>query len=174
MSKSKSLISAMAKSVNHGGTVFDTAELAYMLGETVTARFRKFISDCVKSEVLVRVAQGLYISKVTPPDTGSILFDIAKKLRPNVFSYVSLESQLSHTGKISQILFDRLTIMTKGRKGLFETPYGCIEFTHSKRDLLELEDKVYFDPEHKIFRATEAHAITDLKACGRNLHMLDN
>ncbi|MBM7074531.1 hypothetical protein JQC92_21350 [Shewanella sp. 202IG2-18] len=174
MSKSDALISEIAKSVKSGGCVFDTAELAYMLGETVSSHFRKFLSSCVKKGVLERVVQGVYISTITPPDSISILIEIAKKLRPNVFSYISLESQLSHTGDISQIVMDRLTIVTKGRKGIFETLYGTIEFTHTKKKLTQLEERVYFDDEIKMFRASVELAIADLKACGRNLQMLDN
>ncbi len=134
MSKSEKLLSEMSKSVQAGGGVFDTAELAYMLDETVTSGFRKLLT-VLKKSVIERVAQGIYISKITPHDHATILVQIAKKMRPHVFNYISLESQLSHIGDISQIVMDRLTIVTKGRKCTFETRYGTIELTHTKKSL---------------------------------------
>lgn len=40
---------------------------------------------------------------------------------------------VSESGAISLIPLDRLTVMMSGRKGHYETPYGVIEFTHTKR-----------------------------------------
>ena len=174
MSKSDTLISEIAKSVKSGGSVFDTTELAYMLGVKVTSAFRKFLADCVRKGLLERVAQGIYISNVTPPDSINILVEIAKKLRPNVFNYISLESQLSHTSDISQIVMDRLTVVTKGRKGMINTKYGAIEFIHTKKSLEALDSMIYFDDDINMFRASVELAKADLKACGRNLHMLEN
>nr|WP_245579584.1 hypothetical protein [Aliagarivorans taiwanensis] len=67
---------------------------------------------------------------------------------------------------------DRLTVMTKGRKGTFDTHYGCIEFTHTKKPLGSLEHRLYFDESVMMFRATEALARADLISCQRNRHML--
>lgn len=38
---------ATAKSIASGGSVFDTTELAYMLGEQVTPKLNKFLTHCV-------------------------------------------------------------------------------------------------------------------------------
>ncbi len=174
MNKSEKLTAAIAKSVASGGSVFGIAELAYMLDEQVTAKFNKFLADCVKKGTLVRVAKGIYASPFAPPDLSKALFNVAKKLRAGFFNYISLESQLSHTGDISQIIQDRLTVMTKGRKGKFDTAYGTIEFIHTKKTLVQLENDVYFDFDIKMFRAIKNRAIADLKACRRNTHMLEH
>ena len=174
MNKSEKLTSAMAKSITSGGSVFDTAEVAYMLGEQVTPKLNKFLTDCVKKGILIRVAKGIYTSSITPPDLSKALFNVAKKLRAGFFNYISLESQLSHTGDISQITMDRLTVMTKGRKGEFDTAYGIVEFIHTKKSLVQLENDVYFDFDIKMFRASTTRAIADLKSCRRNTHMLEN
>jgi hypothetical protein len=173
MNKSENLISVLAKSISSGGSVFDTAELAYLLGEQITPKFNKFLTDCVKKGALIRVARGIYTSSITPPDLSKALFNVAKKLRAGFFNYISLESQLSHTGDISQITMDRLTVITKGRKGEFNTSYGIVEFIHTKKTLEQLENDVYFDFEIKMFRASTSRAIADLKACRRNTHMLE-
>ena len=174
MNKSEKLTAEIAKSISSGGSVFDTAELAYMLKDQVTPIFTKFLADCVKRGTLTRVTRGIYTSPIISPDLSKVLFNVARKLRGGFFNYISLESQLSHTGDISQITMDRLTLMTKGRKGLFDTPYGTIEFIHTKKPLKQLVNDVYFDADIKMFRATTKRAIADLKACRRNTHMLEN
>lgn len=167
------LLNEMSQSQRAGANVFTNAELAYLLAKPVSPAFTKFLHDAVKKGMLVRVCKGIFYSSLTPPDFSNILFDVAKKLRANVFSYISLESQLSYTGDISQITIDRLTIMTKGRSAIIRTQFGTIEFVHTKKSLQSLEDKVYFDDEIKMFRALPVLALADLKACRRNTHMLE-
>ena len=58
------------------------------------------------------------------------------------YSYVSLESALSLYGAISQVPIDRLTVLTTGREGEFKTPFGVIEFTHTKRSVSEIIENV--------------------------------
>ena len=94
-------------------------------------------------------------------------------MRANAISYISLESQLSHVGEISQIPMDRLTVVTKGRSGTYKTPYGVIEFTHTKQPIKRFEHNLYFDPDIKMYRANTEQALADLKHTRRNLHLLD-
>jgi hypothetical protein len=174
MNKSEKLTAALAKAISSGGSVFDTAEIAYMLDEQVTPKLTNFLAGCVNKGTLLRVSKGIFTSTITPPELSMVLFNVAKKLRVGFFNYISLESQLSHTGDISQITMDRLTVMTKGRKATFNTPYGTIEFIHTKKSLKQLEGDVYFDFTIKMFRASTKQAISDLNACRRNTHMLEN
>jgi len=67
---------------------------------------------------------------------------IAKALRRGEYNYVSLESILSEYGLISQIPMDRLTVMTTDRSGIYKTPYGVIELTHTKRPVADLLDSM--------------------------------
>jgi hypothetical protein len=69
-------------------------------------------------------------------------------------------------------MFDRITIMTTGRKGTITTAFGVIEFTHTKRSINELSNNVYYDDEIGIFRATTEQAIKDLRRVGRNVEMI--
>jgi hypothetical protein len=144
-----------------------------MLGEPPSPAFTKFLADCVKKGILRRVATGIFVSTITPADPVTALYKVAKKLRGNVLSYISLESQLSHTGDISQILMDRLTVMTKGRSGTFTTPYGVIEFTHTKQPVHKIMPNLYIDHEVGMYLAKTEQAIFDLKSCHRNLHLLE-
>jgi hypothetical protein len=66
-----------------------------------------------------------------------------------------------------------VTIMTTGRKGIFETDYGIIEFTHTMRSISELADNLYYDDDIGMFRANTQRAIADLKRVGRNVNMIE-
>jgi len=174
MTKKEHLLSVFSSATKAGGGIHTTAELAYMLNEKNTAVFTKFLFNCVKSGIIRRVATGIYESILTPPEPSTAIYKIAKKIRAGVLNYISLESQLSHTGDISQILMDRLTIMTKGRNGTFSTPYGIIEFTHTKKPLQKIAPNLYLDENINMYRANRLQAMTDLKNCNRNIQMLEH
>lgn len=174
MTKSNELLAILAKAVNAGGGLHSTAELAFMLGVPCDSAFRKFLADCVKKGLLRRVVKGVYESTITPPEAETAIYKIIKKLRSGVLNYISLESQLSHTGDISQIVMGRVTVVTKGRSGCFDTPYGVIEFTHTKRPIDQIAPNLYYDPDIKMYRAFKEQAVADLKHCRRNLHMLES
>jgi hypothetical protein len=173
MTKTEKLLSVFSSAVKAGGGVQTAHELALMMGEACSQAFIKFLGDGVKKGILRRVAKGLYESTLTPPEPGTAIYKIITKMRSHVLTYVSLESQLSYTGDISQLVMDRVTVVTKGRSGTFETPYGVIEFTHTKKPIDQIAPNLYFDPEIKMYRAKKEQAIADLKDCNRNLNMLE-
>ncbi|MDE8753689.1 hypothetical protein PZA22_23775 [Pectobacterium polaris] len=174
MAKSDELLNALAKAVNAGGGIHSVTELAFMQGVPCDSAFRKFLADCVKRGLLRRVVKGFYESVITPPEPETAIYKIIKKLRSGVLNYISLESQLSHTGDISQVVMGRVTVVTKGRSGCFDTPYGVIEFTHTKKPVAQIAPNLYYDPDIKMYRAYKEQAIADLKHCQRNLHMLES
>lgn len=173
MRKKEKLLSVLSHATKAGGGVHTATEIAFMLGEKHTPSFTKFLTDCVQKGVLRRVATGIFESTITPPDGSTAIYKIVNKLRGDVLNYISLESQLSYTGDISQIVIDRLTVMTKGRSGIFSTPYGVIEFTHTKKTIESIAPNIYFDSDIKMYRARTSQAIVDLKNCNRNLQMLE-
>ena len=172
MARSDELLSALVKAAKAGGGIHSAAELAFMLGVPCDSAFKKFLADCTKRRLLRRVMKGFYESAITPPEPETAIYNIIKKLRSGVLNYISLESQLSHLGEISQVVMDRVTVVTKGRSGCFDTPYGVIEFTHSKKPVEQVAPHLYYDPDIKMYRAHKEQAIADLKHCQRNLHML--
>ncbi len=174
MNHREQLIAAFSQSGHIGGGVHSGHEIAYLLAKPYNAAFKKYLTDCVHAQILRRVAQGIYECTLTPPDSHTALYQIIKKMRPGFLTYISLESQLSYSGDISQVVFDRVTLMTKGRAGTFNTPYGVIEMTHTKKPIRVLMPNLYFDADIKMYRATTQQAIADLKACKRNLHLLEN
>jgi len=174
MSKSEELLSAFARAVKAGGGIHSTAELAFMLGVPCNSAFKKFLADSTKRGVIRRVAKGFYESVITPAEPITAIYQLIKKLRSGALNYISLESQLSHTGDISQVMMDRVTVVTKGRSGYFETPHGVIELIHTKQPVNQIASNIYFDHDIKMYRATKEQAIQDLKHCRRNLHMLSS
>lgn len=98
---------------------------------------------------------------------------IAKALRPGEYNYVSLESILSEYGAISQIPLDRITIMTTGRKGVYKTPYGTIEYTHTKRDWSDILKEIKTVEKRPLRIASKKIAWRDLKRVGRNTNMVN-
>ncbi len=160
-----------AKQAGHFG-LFTLADLALLIDEEPTDAFMKFISRYVKTGSLERVARGLYINPLCPPNTLGVLEKIASILHWKHFFYASLESELSRQGLISQIPIQYLSLMTKGRSGKHITKYGTVEFTHTKRSIESLKNSVFFDLTTGIFRATKEQALIDLKRVGRNIDML--
>ena len=98
---------------------------------------------------------------------------VAQALRPGEFNYVSLESMLSEYGVISQIPMDRLTVMTTGAKGTHKTPFGIIEFTHTRRSVPDLLDRTLVVEGRPLRIASKQAAIQDLRRVGRNVGMMD-
>jgi hypothetical protein len=62
--------------------------------------------------------------------------------------------------------------MTTGAGKTFNTPYGIIEFVHSKRNPKTFLEETVFDAERGIHVALDRRAIDDLKNTGRSLDLL--
>ncbi|MCF6193672.1 MAG: hypothetical protein L3J46_04985 [Kangiellaceae bacterium] len=161
-----------ARGNGHSG-LFTTQDLALMLDVSFDSNFRKYLHKAVKAEVLISVCRNIYINPAVSPDENGILERIAQLLRWNKLNYVSLESELSRLGIISQVMMNYLTVMTTGRSGKIKTLYGTIEFTHTKRTIKFLSKGIYYDPDSGIFRANEERASSDLRRIGRNIQMLE-
>ena len=127
----------------------------------------------VADGILQRAARGLYVNPVAASKNRWIAEEVAKALRPGNLSYVSLESMLSEYGVISQIPINRMTVMTTGASGLIETPYGTIEFTHTKRSTAEIVRHTVVVKGRPLRIATKPAAIRDLLRVGRNVNMMD-
>jgi hypothetical protein len=165
-------LTIQAKNNGHSG-LFTTYDLAMMMNASHDNIFSGFLGKASRNNVLKRVTKGIYINPLAPPNPRKAIYHIATILRWEYCNYVSLETQLSHLGIISQIPIEHITIMTTGRKGKFATNYGTIEFTHTMRSIEELSPNLYFDYDIGIFRANKKRAISDLKRVGRNVNMIE-
>jgi hypothetical protein len=114
----------------------------------------------------------VYVYSLAQSKGSDTLEKIAKSIRRGEYNYVSLESALADFSAISQIPVDRLTVMTTGRSAEYKTPFGTIEFTHTKRspiDILENTQQIG----RALRLATKQAALRDLKRVGRNTHLVN-
>jgi hypothetical protein len=174
MNKLREITETTVKARNGGHCgIYTTNDLALMLKTPTSSNFSKLLHHATKAGVLVNVCRNLYVNPLVPPSGVGVLSKIALLLHWNKFIFISLESQLSHLGRISQVLINHLTVMTTGRSGKIKTLYGTIEFTHTSHTIEALKNDLYFDSDIGIFRAKEEKSVRDLKRVGRNIHLLE-
>lgn len=156
-----------------GRRVFTLPDLRRLFPEDNRFAFRNGIARLASEEdtLLKRAVKGVFVYTGTRKSWANIQEEVARALRRGHHTYVSLESALSEHGRISQIPISRLTLMTTGRPGTFETPWGVIEFSHTRRRVAEFMPAVA-DVGRPLPLASEALALDDLRRVGRNLHMV--
>jgi predicted transcriptional regulator of viral defense system len=168
----RELISAMNRWDDAGIWAYSLNTLKLMFPEDL-ATLKKSLGRHVKDHLIERVARGLYVNpraRSFPPDVLSALVPF---LRPWEFNYLSLESALSETGRISQIP-SRMTLMTTGRSQTFATPFGTLEFIHTAQTGDQLRGEMIFDETRALDVASPARALRDLRRVGRNLDLVVN
>jgi predicted transcriptional regulator of viral defense system len=166
-------ISKLAALDRVGVYVLSKADLAKAFPDEKEKAFEKSLQRLVSDGILQRVAKGVYVSTMAKSKKGQVIEDIASVLRRGHFSYVSRESMLSEYGVISQVPMSRITLMTTGANGLYETPYGTIEFTHTKRRPAELIARTVSVKGRPLRIATKQAAVADLMRAGRNTNMIN-
>ncbi len=166
------LIRRLAELDRRGIHVLARRDIEKLFPEEGDKAMEKSLQRMVSDGLLQRVAKGLYVNPAASSRNRWIAEEIAKALRPGCLSYVSLESILSEYGAISQIPIDRLTVMTTGRSGLYKTPFGTIEFTHTKRMRSEILGRTLAARSRPLRIATRSAAARDLLRVGRNANML--
>jgi predicted transcriptional regulator of viral defense system len=155
-----------------GRYVFTRATLAKLFTLDRPKAFTEGLHRLVKAGVLTRACRGVYVNPHAHSFDSRVIERIALALRPGEYNYVSLESMLSEYGEISQIPLDRLTVMTTGRKGIYKTPFGVIELTHTVRPLSDILPHIQQVEGRPLRVATRAIAWRDLKRVGRNTQMV--
>lgn len=156
-----------------GKYVFSKHELRKLFPKDNFETFTAGLNRLVKDKLLSRPCRGIYINLHAQSFNSYTIEYIAKLLRYGEYNYVSLESILSEYGVISQIPLDRLTVMTTGREGICKTPYGTIEFTHTKRSVSNIIDGIIQVDDRPLRIATKQVAWRDLKRVGRNTNMVN-
>ncbi len=126
-----------------------------------------------KNGVIERVCKGVWLNPLSRyANSDTRLEELALLLRPDHYNYVSMETVLSQASIISQQMFGYLTVMTTGSSKTIKATFGTLEFTHTKRDLIELSR--HRVPEgHQLPWANIDTAYRDLKRSGRNVNMID-
>lgn len=155
-----------------GRYVFTYRDLAKIFPEDSVRTLQAGLKRLVQQGILINPAKGIYLYSLSRHKDSNTLEQIAKTIRRGEYNYVSLESALSEYGAISQIPIDRLTVMTTGRKGEYKTPFGTIEFTHTKRPVSDIVSN-RVDVGRPLKLASKAAAYRDLKRVGRNTHLVE-
>lgn len=153
--------------------VFSVAELNRWLPNEKTITLKKSLSRHCLSGLLHRPCRGIYMNLNAKCRDSYPLDHIAKSLRSGEYTYVSLESLLSEAGVISQIPIDTLTLMTTGRKQIYRTTFGTIEFVHTHRSIANILTNTIKVPSRPLRIATATTAYRDLQKARRNTHLVD-
>ena len=156
-----------------GHHVFTRRALAKLFPNDSAKTFTAGLNRLVRSGLLVRAARGVYVNPHAASLDSRVVERVAAALRPGEYNYVSLESMLSEYGHISQIPIDRLTVMTTGRKGTYRTPYGVIEFTHTRRPVRQIIEGIRSVDGRPLRIATAPVAWRDHKRLVRKTAMVD-
>jgi predicted transcriptional regulator of viral defense system len=168
------LLNRLSALEQEGFIVYSRRDLEKVFPEEGEKALEKSLQRMCRDKLLVRAARGIYVFAPAVPRHRSWLIEhIAQALRPGDFNYVSLESILSEYGVISQIPVDRLTVMTTGAKGLHKTPFGTIEFTHTRRRIPDLLERTLVVEERPLRIAKKQAALQDLRRVGRNTNLID-
>jgi Family of unknown function (DUF6088) len=168
------LYKSMAELEHKGVFVLAKRDVEKLFPEEQDKALEKSLQRMVAAQVLTRVYKGLYVNPAAAGRRpGRVIEEIAKALRPAALSYVSLESMLSEFGVISQIPMSRLTVMTTGASGLIKTPYGDVEFTHTKRTRADIMERTLAVPGRPLRIAKKLAAFKDLVRVGRNVDLVD-
>ena len=169
--KQADVIKQLLEYDKRGRCVFTNSDLAKIFHQdnerALRAGIKRLQDDCL----LTRIINGVYLYNLAQSKGSDTLEQIAKTIRRGEYNYISLESALSDFGVISQIPVDRLTVMTTGRSGEFKTPLGTIEFTHTKRDPIDIIENTSLVG-RPLRLATKQTAYRDLKRVGRNIHLV--
>src|SRR5690606_36180357 len=145
-----------------GRYVFTYRDLAKVFPEDNSRTLQAGLKRLVQQGLLINAAKGIYLYALSRHKGSNTLEQIAKTIRRGEYNYISLESALSEYGAISQIPIDRLTVMTTGRKGEYKTPFGTIEYTHTKRPIADIINN-RIDVGRPLKLASKIAAYRDLK-----------
>lgn len=156
-----------------GRYIFSRHELRKLFPSEAAKTFSEAINRHVRQGVLERACRGVYVNKEAVSFDAFTIERIARVLRFGFYNYVSLESALSEYGVISQVPVGRLTVMTSGCSGMYQTHYGTIEFTHTKRSVENILENTIKVSDRPLRVATKKSAWRDLKRVGRNTHLVD-
>ena len=160
---------------NAGGEsyLFMLSDLKALFPALSQGSFKTLLSRSVQAGYLERVSRGLYLYPRVAP-TGLVLFHAAARLRANHCNYISLETVLSDAGVISQIPINCISVMSSGRSSRVSCGrFGTIEFIHTKKSPADLVNKLYYDDRCRMWRASVALALSDMKSTHRNCDLID-
>jgi hypothetical protein len=171
--KATNALNTLATWDKAGRFIYLKHDLAKLFGEAADgATLSATIKRLIEHRILIRAAHGVYVYAHSANIDGNILEQLAEAIRRNDYNYLSLESALVEWGLISQIMTDRITVMTTGRKGEFSTPWGVIEFSHTEASPEQILANTLKRDHRALPIATKEFALKNLRRVGRNTNMV--
>jgi len=154
--------------------LFTLKDLRALFADLSDSAFKTLLSRAVSSDVLMRVCRGIYLYKKACPSDGLLLFHVAALMRADEFNYISLETILSDVGVISQVPMNWIAIMSSGRSNVIDCgEFGTIEFVHTNLKAASLVDQLTYDHHRKLWKASVALALKNMKRMHRNCDLID-
>lgn len=154
--------------------LFAVSDFRALLPDLTANALKTLLSRAQADGLVKRVCRGIYLYDRVDYPHGYILYHTASRLRAEHFNYISLETVLSDEGIISQILINRITLMSSGRSGIIDcADLGSIEFIHTKKRPDSLVSRLIYDKSCRLWRAKRDLALEDIKTVGRNLDLID-
>jgi hypothetical protein len=120
-----------------GKYVYNTSDLHTLLRAGSLQAARATIARLVQRGILVSACRGVHVFKEGIRSDQRVLQDVAITLRRGTHCYVTMESALIMHGEINDCP-DALHVATTGRRGIYTTPWGRIEFTQTRRSPVEI------------------------------------
>jgi hypothetical protein len=174
MQPSKLLEKSLAELANEDRYLFSLRDLKCVVPGQSLPAFKTMLSRCVKSGILERVCQGIYIYPFVKYPSGLVLYHTAARLRADAFNYLSLESILSDAGIISQLPMNWITMMSSGRGHVVQCGgFGTIEFIHTKKKPSQVGKELFYDSDCRLWRASVGLALRDIVATGRSTELIN-
>ena len=154
--------------------LFRLTDLQPLFPDLSGSALKALLSRAVSSGVLVRVCRGIYLYEKAGYPRGLLLFHVAAYLRADALNYLSLETVLSDAGVISQVLINRITVMSSGRTSEIRCgSFGVIEFVHTNQTALEIKDQLTYDSRCHLWRASIKQALRDMRVTRRNMDLVN-
>lgn len=135
--------------------------------------FAKLYQASACSGIITRLARDVYWFGDFKGRDVPAIEEVAVALRSGEFNYIGMESAASLWSVISQIPVGRLTVVTTGREGEFNTPFGTIEFIHTAADANEIISNTVDYPGHALRLATKRYAVQGLMRARRSTYLID-
>lgn len=149
-----------------GKYVYNTADLHILLRSDSLQAARSTVARLVHRGILIPACRSIHVFREGAGTDTQILHDVAKTLRRGTQCYMSLESALAIHGLI-ETAPQALTVMTTGRRGTYDTPWGRIEFNQTRRKPVEITTRAPVPPTGGLRLASVDMAREDIKRIRR-------
>jgi hypothetical protein len=170
--KSAELVRALSTLSKQGKWLIKRSDFSVLFPDETNENLKKSLNRHIRNGYIERVAHGLYRNTLAEVSSRP-LEQIAGYLRPLDFNYLTGETVLSELSVISQMTQNYLTVMTTGCSKKTVTPFGTIEFTHTKRQKDQVMKDLAWDSDREMYVANIDRAYGDLLRIGRNVDMVD-